>query len=334
VGAIARRRARRGRAPDDVIDPFAVPPHHFPQIWLLFVTLAALGLAVLHGERLLGPVFALDRSHLTALIGALVVAGSVHAVWHVVRFSRRIEIARAALDGRHPSSAPIDDTDTAFVAAWIRDVEPVRRSTPTGATAVPGDASGASCEAARESARQVRPEIPTAGPPGPLDRSPSGSAAVGAHGESAIADSPATGGAVPEDLFELYADRLRSPVDFGWFLVDMSVRLGLLGTIIGFILIFGSLSGVSIDGAEGLRDLLVAMSGGMGTALFTTLAGLVGATLLSVQYLILGREAEHLLGLLARYRAEAGRRTGRTAHAAASDRARAVLALDRRAGGG
>ena len=46
---------------------------------------------------------------------------------------------------------------------------------------------------------------------------------------------------------------------------------------------------------------------GMGTALFTTLAGLVGATLLSVQYLILGRAAEHLLGLLARCRATGGR---------------------------
>lgn len=105
-----------------------------------------------------------------------------------------------------------------------------------------------------------------------------------------------------DELLEVYADKLRSPAELGWFLVDTTIRLGLLGTIIGFILIFTSLSSVSIDGAEGLRDLLVAMSGGMGTALFTTLAGLIGATLLAIQYLILGREAEHLLGLLARLR--------------------------------
>ncbi len=99
-------------------------------------------------------------------------------------------------------------------------------------------------------------------------------------------------------IVEKYADKLRSPVELGWFLVDLAVRLGLVGTIVGFILIFTSLSGSSIDGADGLKELLVSMSGGMGTALFTTLSGLIGATLLSVQYLILGRQVEHLVGLL------------------------------------
>ena len=108
-----------------------------------------------------------------------------------------------------------------------------------------------------------------------------------------------------DDLLDHYAERLRGPAELGWFLVDTAVRLGLLGTIIGFILIFTSLSSVSIDGAEGLRELLVAMSGGMGTALLTTLAGLIGATLLAMQYLILGRQTEHLLGMLSRLRTQA-----------------------------
>lgn len=218
--------------PTEAHDPLAVPEHHFPQLWLLFASLALLGLAVLVDLNLIAPVFALDRSHVTALIAALVLVGSVHACWHVVLYSRRIEAARHALGQRERTA------EEALVSAWVH-------------------------------------AAPPAGSP---------------HGDGR------------EELLERYADRLRSPVDLGWFLVDMAVRLGLLGTIIGFILIFGSLSGVSIDGAEGLRDLLVAMSGGMGTALFTTLAGLIGATLLSVQYLILGREAEHLLGLLAQVR--------------------------------
>lgn len=111
-----------------------------------------------------------------------------------------------------------------------------------------------------------------------------------------------TDNAESDSVIEIYADRLRSPVDLGWFLVDLAVRLGLVGTIIGFILIFTSLSGISIDGADGLKELLVTMSGGMGTALFTTLSGLVGATFLSLQYLILGRQAETLIGLLVRLR--------------------------------
>lgn len=109
-----------------------------------------------------------------------------------------------------------------------------------------------------------------------------------------------------DSLLEIYADQLRSPVELGGFMVDLAIRMGLLGTIIGFILIFTSLSGTSLsasaNGAEGLSELLVLMSGGMGTALFTTLTGLVVATYLNLQFLVLGRAVEHLIGLLVRLR--------------------------------
>lgn len=105
----------------------------------------------------------------------------------------------------------------------------------------------------------------------------------------------------PDDnIVDIHAERIRSPVDLGWFFVDLAVRLGLLGTIIGFILIFASLTDINIEGGDDLKDLLIAMSGGMGTALLTTLTGLVGASILSFQYLILGRETEYLVGLLLR----------------------------------
>lgn len=105
-----------------------------------------------------------------------------------------------------------------------------------------------------------------------------------------------------EALLEIHADRIRSPAELGWFFVDLTVRLGLLGTIIGFILIFATLDNISIEGGDDLKNLLVAMSGGMGTALYTTLTGLIGASLLSFQYLVLGRQAEYLLGLMLRIR--------------------------------
>ena len=103
-------------------------------------------------------------------------------------------------------------------------------------------------------------------------------------------------------IVEIHADSVRAPAELGWFFVDLAVRLGLLGTIIGFILIFASLDNISIDGGDDLKQLLIAMSGGMGTALYTTLTGLVGASLLSFQYLVLGRQSEHLIGLLLRIR--------------------------------
>ena len=98
-----------------------------------------------------------------------------------------------------------------------------------------------------------------------------------------------------ENDLAVLADRLRAPVEAGWFMVDLAIRLGLAGTIIGFILIFGSLSGEKIVGDDALRELLVSMSGGMGTALFTTLAGLIAATFLSLQYLLLGRQTEYVI---------------------------------------
>jgi len=103
-------------------------------------------------------------------------------------------------------------------------------------------------------------------------------------------------------IVEIHADAIRAPVSLGWFFVDLAVRLGLLGTIIGFILIFASLDNIDIAGGDDLKNLLIAMSGGMGTALYTTLTGLVGASLLSFQYLILGRQSEQLVGLLLRIR--------------------------------
>lgn len=111
-------------------------------------------------------------------------------------------------------------------------------------------------------------------------------------------ETPPSFQAPTESALEFVAEDRRAAVDLGWFLVDLAIRLGLVGTIIGFILIFTSLSGISIDESTGLKDLIIAMSGGMGTALYTTLCGLVAGTLMSFQYLILGRQTEQLISLM------------------------------------
>ena len=116
---------------------------------------------------------------------------------------------------------------------------------------------------------------------------------------------PARYGEQPLTL-EIYADRLRSPVDIGWYLVDILIRLGLVGTIIGFIMILGSLSSGPAPTPENIQTLLISMSGGMGTALYTTLAGLVTGMALGAQYMVLGRGTEELVALLVRIRDRAG----------------------------
>lgn len=103
-------------------------------------------------------------------------------------------------------------------------------------------------------------------------------------------------------LLEVYADALRNPVELGWYIVDLTIRMGLIGTIVGFIMIFSSLSGNTVPSMDEIQQLLISMSSGMGTALYTTLSGLVCASFLGFQYKILGRETEHLIGLLIRIR--------------------------------
>ena len=101
-----------------------------------------------------------------------------------------------------------------------------------------------------------------------------------------------------QQTIEIYADRLRAPVELGWFFVDILIRMGLIGTIVGFILIFASLSGGPKPDSENIQALLLSMSGGMGTALYTTLLGLVSATILGLQYMILSRSVEELVAEL------------------------------------
>lgn len=103
-------------------------------------------------------------------------------------------------------------------------------------------------------------------------------------------------------IVEIYADGLRGPVELGWYIVDLEIRMGLIGTIVGFILIFGSLSGNTVPSTDEIQQLLISMSSGMGTALYTTLSGLVAASFLGFQYMILSREVENLIGLLIRIR--------------------------------
>ncbi|MGI9383624.1 MAG: MotA/TolQ/ExbB proton channel family protein [Methyloligellaceae bacterium] len=101
-------------------------------------------------------------------------------------------------------------------------------------------------------------------------------------------------------ILEIYADELRHPVEIGNHIVDILIRLGLIGTIIGFILMLQTLVEGPLPQADSIQKLLVTMSGGMGTALYTTLAGLVTASLLGLQLQLLGRGVEQLIAALIR----------------------------------
>ena len=98
-------------------------------------------------------------------------------------------------------------------------------------------------------------------------------------------------------LLRRLADSLRYRQSVGWFVADAMLKLGLLGTVIGFILMLSSIQSIDSFDVDTLKNALSAMSGGMGVALFTTLFGLVGGILLKLQYYILDDATSYLFGV-------------------------------------
>ena len=83
------------------------------------------------------------------------------------------------------------------------------------------------------------------------------------------------------------ADRMRGSNRFGAFASDTLMKLGLLGTIIGFIIMLGPVAGLDTSDKATMKASMGLMSDGMAVAMYTTLAGLVGSILSRVQYYML-----------------------------------------------
>jgi len=83
------------------------------------------------------------------------------------------------------------------------------------------------------------------------------------------------------------ADALRGPNQLGPFASDALMKLGLLGTIIGFILMLAPIAGLDAADKASIKNSMGLMSDGMAVAMYTTLTGLIGAILLQTQYYLL-----------------------------------------------
>ena len=95
-------------------------------------------------------------------------------------------------------------------------------------------------------------------------------------------------------LLTAFADELANRHALGHFISDALLKLGLLGTVVGFILMLMPIGEISEFDPGLMQRLLTEMSGGMAVALYTTLAGLVTSTLLKLQYHILDASAAEL----------------------------------------
>ena len=101
------------------------------------------------------------------------------------------------------------------------------------------------------------------------------------------AKAQATGRIDQTLLLRSLADRLRGSNGFGAFASDTLMKLGLLGTIIGFIIMLAPIATLDAADKAAMKSSMGLMSDGMAVAMYTTLAGLVGSILVRVQYYML-----------------------------------------------
>ena len=101
-----------------------------------------------------------------------------------------------------------------------------------------------------------------------------------------------------QHLLDTLGDELTNTHAAGHFVADLLLKLGLTGTVIGFILMLLPIGEIDQFDPSLMQQLLAAMSGGMAVALYTTLAGLVTSTLLKLQYYLLDSALANLVNRL------------------------------------
>lgn len=80
--------------------------------------------------------------------------------------------------------------------------------------------------------------------------------------------------------------------DAFWFAAESCMTIGMVGTVIGFIyMLTNNFSEIDPANIEIMRNVISDMAQGMGTALLTTLAGLISSLFLKTQ--IIHAEADH-----------------------------------------
>jgi hypothetical protein len=106
---------------------------------------------------------------------------------------------------------------------------------------------------------------------------------------------PGNGIETEQILLTALEGRCRNRFSYGYVVADLMLKLGLLGTVIGFIFMLGSLTDLKSIDINVMQKMLGQMSGGMKVALFTTLTGMSCGVLLNMKYHLLDWSVDNLL---------------------------------------
>jgi hypothetical protein len=96
------------------------------------------------------------------------------------------------------------------------------------------------------------------------------------------------------DASALLSERTHGAHETAWWFAAAAIKLGLLGTVVGFIVMATRLGQSKVFELAEVQLLLKQMTSGMAIALYTTLAGLVANLWLGLQLLLLDRLADRV----------------------------------------
>ena len=72
--------------------------------------------------------------------------------------------------------------------------------------------------------------------------------------------------------------------DSQWFMADAVLSLGMVGTLAGFLaVLYSTFQGLDVSDTESMKNAIETLATGMGTALLTSLVGLVSSIIMKFQ---------------------------------------------------
>lgn len=97
---------------------------------------------------------------------------------------------------------------------------------------------------------------------------------------------------------QLLSERSHGPHETAWWFASAAIKLGLLGTVVGFIVMSMQISHMQLFDISEVQTLLKQMTQGMAIALYTTLVGLAANLWLGLQLLLLDRMADQVVAAI------------------------------------
>jgi uncharacterized membrane protein YecN with MAPEG domain len=117
-------------------------------------------------------------------------------------------------------------------------------------------------------------------------------AAEGSAWRSAYAQSLSR---APDQAAALLSEHSHGAHETAWWFAASAIKLGLLGTVVGFIFMASRIGAMPSFDVDQIQALLKQMTGGMAIALYTTLVGLIANLWLGLQLLLLDRTADRIV---------------------------------------